>query len=334
LGVGNAGLKRGARTAPAGSGTGQGRIPVLLIAGAPRSGSTLLDRVIGMHDGFCSSGELQFIWQRSFRENQLCGCGLPFYECAFWNEVSERAFGLAPQDVDAESAARLKAAVESKRQLHWLVLKAPPRFRSALSAYGEQLERVYSAVLEVSGDRVVVDSSKDPRHGFVLSRLERFEVHVVHLLRDPRAVAFSWQRVRRRPEIHWKSQDMMTQQTAASSARWTAHNALVELLAASAESYSRVRYEDFVMNPGETLARIMAPYDWIDREQAPVTGRRVVLEPSHSVAGNPMRFKNGPLDIALDDEWRSAMGTHDRRTVASVTWPLLARYGYSLRAGR
>jgi Sulfotransferase family len=261
-------LPQGARETLVRSGPGPDRIPVLLIAGAARSGSTLVDRVIGMHDGFCSTGELQFIWQRSFGENQLCGCGVPFYECAFWRDVSGRAFGVEPRDVDAAAAARLKAFVDDKRHLQWLVLRAPPRFRSELLAYGDLLERLYSAVLEVSAARVVVDSSKDPRHGFVLSRLKRFEVHVVHLIRDPRAVAFSWKRTRRRPEIHWKSQDMMIQRAGASSARWTAHNALVEILSRSAASYCRVRYEDFVVNPGAALSRIFASHDWIDDKSA------------------------------------------------------------------
>jgi hypothetical protein len=305
------------------------RIPVLLIAGAARSGSTLLDRVIGMHDGFCSMGELQFIWGRSFGENQLCGCGMPFHECPFWREVSDTAFGVEPGDVDHEAATRLKSFVDDKRHLQWLLLKAPPRFRAELTAYGDLLERLYSTILDVSSARVVVDSSKDPRHGFVLSRLKRFEVHVVHLIRDPRAVAFSWKRTRRRPEIHWKSQDMMVQQTVAASARWTAHNALVELLGASAASYCRVRYEDFVVDPGATVAKVLAPYEWIDAATA--AARQVILEPSHTVAGNPMRFKTGPLDIRLDDEWRLAMPRRDRLSVVAATWPLLARYGYSLR---
>jgi Sulfotransferase family len=308
------------------------RIPVLLIAGAARSGSTVLDRVIGTHDGFCSMGELQFIWQRSFGENQLCGCGLPFHECAFWREVSVSAFGVEPRDVDVDAATRLKAFIDDKRHLQWLVLKAPPRFRSELLAYGDLLERLYSAVLRVSGARVVVDSSKDPRHGFVLSRLKHFDVHVVHLIRDPRAVAFSWKRTRRRPEIHWKSQDMMIQQAGASSARWTVHNAFVELLSGSAASYCRVRYEDFVVNPAATVSRILAPYEWLSERPAAESAEPVVLETAHTVAGNPMRFKGGPLNIALDDEWRISMPAHDRALVTAATWPLLLRYGYSLRA--
>jgi hypothetical protein len=126
----------------------------------------------------------------------------------------------------------------------------------------------------------------------------------------------------------------MVQRTCASSARWTAHNALVELLGASASSYCRVRYEDFVVNPGAAVSKILAHHDWIDEESATAAARQVVLEPSHTVAGNPTRFKNGPLDIKLDDEWRLAMGRSDRLSVAAATWPLLSRYGYSLRAGQ
>jgi hypothetical protein len=57
----------------------------------------------------------------------------------------------------------------------------------------------------------------------------------------------------------------------------------------------------------------------------------VGVAPAHTVAGNPMRFANGSLSIELDDEWRTAMPVRDRVSVAAATWPLLARYGYSVR---
>jgi len=310
----------------------RGAIPVLFIAGAARSGSTLLDRVIGMHDGFCSTGELRFIWQRCFGENQLCGCGAPFHECAFWREVSVSAFGVEPSEVDAATAGRLQESVEQKRNVPWLALKLPARDPSGLRAYGDLLERLYRAVLDVSTAGVVVDSSKDPRHGLLLSRLECFDVHVVHLVRDPRAVAFSWQRPHRRPEIHWERQDMMIQHVRASAARWTTHNVVAELLGASAASYCRVRYEDFVANPSAALSRILTPHDGFNAKPGGVTAGQVVLDRSHTVAGNPMRFKSGQLSIKLDDEWRTTMPLGDRLSVAAATWPLLARYGYHLRA--
>ncbi len=325
-----------------------GPIPVLFIAGSARSGSTLVDRVIGMQDGFCSTGELQFIWGRSFGENQLCGCGMPFHDCPFWRRVTDRAFGVVPSRVDQEAAARLKASVDRKDHIPALLSRRAPRPDSDLFAYGELLQRLYGAILDVSQARVIIDSSKDPRHGLALARLRSFQVHVVHLVRDPRAVAFSWTRVRNRPEIHWKDEDMMTQGAWSSAARWTTHNAVVELLGAAASSYCRVRYEDFVANPDATLSRILAPYEWsgetprtaldgapaLDGARASANGRQVQLEPTHSVSGNPMRFQTGPLRIKLDDEWRTALPAPDRLAVEAATWPLMARYGYSLRAAR
>jgi hypothetical protein len=308
-------------------------IPVLFIAGAPRSGSTLLDRVIGMHDGFCSVGESHFIWERSFGQNHLCGCGSPFQECSFWEEVSQRAFGVKITQVDEKTAIRQKESVDRKRHLPWLILShRPARYQSALLTYGETLERLYGAILRTSGERVVVDSSKDPKHGLILSRLPGFQLHVVHLVRDSRAVAFSWRRSRRRPEIHWKAEDMPIERVTSTATRWTIHNALVESLSASAASYCRIRYEDFVEDPNVALSRIMAPYEWMQPKMLGAENAAVALEPTHTVSGNPMRFEHGQVNIKLDNEWRHAMNLRDRSSVTAVTWPLLARYGYPLRS--
>jgi hypothetical protein len=308
------------------------RIPVLFVAGAARSGSTLLDREIGMHQGFCSSGELTFIWQRSFRENHLCGCGVPFHECCFWREVSELAFGVEPALVDEQAAEQLKARVDSKWRVPYMAVPGVSPHQPELLAYGELLERLYAAILQVSHARVIVDSSKDPRHGLVLSKIPHIELHIVHLVRDPRGVAFSWKRVRRRPEIHWKVQNMMTKGTWGSASRWTTHNLVAELLSASAASYCRVRYEDFVADPNAALERILEPFPWASSSHPDIHGDELVLEPMHTMAGNPMRFHTGSLRLKLDEEWREAMPLRERFAVDAATWPLMGRYGYSFRA--
>jgi len=51
---------------------------IILIAGHSRSGSTLLDRLLGEMDGFVTVGELRCLWIRGLREDQLCGCGTAF----------------------------------------------------------------------------------------------------------------------------------------------------------------------------------------------------------------------------------------------------------------
>lgn len=307
-------------------------IPVLFIAGAGRSGSTLLDRVIGTHEGFCSMGELYFIWERSFGQNQLCGCGLPFHECSFWEEVSRKAFGVSTDGVDDTTAIRLKEYIGWKRYLRWLALsRSHARYQSALLTYGGLLERLYGGILSASGARVIVDSSKDPVHGLILAQMPGFELHVVHLVRDPRAVAFSWRRSRRRPEIHWEAQDMPRESILTSAIRWSGQNALAELLGRSAQSYSRLRYEDFVAAPSAALADIFAPYEWTGDTRDPTENMAVELEPTHTVSGNPMRFKHGEVKLKIDSEWLSAMTPYDRRSVTAITWPFLLRYGYPIR---
>jgi hypothetical protein len=83
---------------------------------------------------------------------------------------------------------------------------------------------------------------------------------------------------------------------------------------------------------------IARPREWLDRILRMVAGRPVELplidertidlRPSHSVKGNPDRLRTGPVELRLDDEWKTRMGPADRRVVTTLTWPLLMRYGY------
>jgi len=219
-------------------------IPVLFIAGASRSGSTLLDRVIGMYDGFCSMGELHFLWERSFAQNQLCGCGLPFHDCSFWEQVAQEAFRTSTGEVDFQRALDLKSKIGWKR----FIARGGPYMRKRgaqgrmVQRYGNLLADVYRGILSVTGERAIVDSSKDPVHGFLLAQNPRFAVHVVHLVRDPRAVSFSLQRSRKRPEIHWTEAEMPKESVYLSTVRWLGLNALVELLGRSSSSYVGLWY--------------------------------------------------------------------------------------------
>jgi hypothetical protein len=313
------------------SGTGHSRhIPVVFITGAGRSGTTLLERVISTHDGFWSVGELHHIWERSFRENQLCGCGVPFHECPFWGEVSLAAFGVEPAEFDEAAVLRHKRSLQRKGHLPTLMLH-PERLGPSVLDYARYLDRLYTMIFRVSGAQAIVDSSKEPRHGLILSALPGVRVHAVHLVRDPRAVAFSWRRERRRPEIYWSSENMDVYRLSKAAMEWLAYNSLAEALKAHASSYCRVRYEDFVGDPTGVLARIMSSCSFFDRTSKQIDDHTVTLQPSHTAAGNPMRFRSGKVALELDDEWRRAMPMRDRAEVTALTWPLLLRYGYRLR---
>ncbi len=306
------------------------KIKVLYIGGCSRSGSTLLESMLGQVDGFLATGEMWHIWSRSFTENQLCSCGQPFRQCDFWQQVTEAAFG-GMDRIDPAEMMALKASVLSPR--HVPLLLAPwlqrPSYRTRLQAYEDVICRLYRAIQKVSGCRVIVDSSKFPHYAMLLGQIPDIDLSVVHLVRDSRATAYSWQRKRVRPEVHWKSSYMDGHGPLGAVFEWSSMNVLLQGLKRSAPGYCMIRYEDFVSHPRETLDEIL---DFIHEDAGNldffVGNHAVRLKPTHTVSGNPARFKSGEVKIAADGEWQEKMARGQKLAVTALTLPLLLNYGY------
>ena len=92
-----------------------------------------------------------------------------------------------------------------------------------------------------------------------------------------------------------------------------------------------VRYEDFVRTPRPIVERIVAFVGEKTEELPFVDDTTVRLVPTHTVAGNPSRFKTGDVALRPDDEWTRKMDAAQRFVVTSVARPLLGRYGYPRR---
>lgn len=306
----------------------EGKLKMIFIGGSSRSGSTLLDRMLGQIEGFFSLGEMYHIWGRSFIENQLCGCGKPFRECEFWNAVVREAFG-GFEKIDAHRVLRLQHSVARTRHVPYLAF---PRLRSrefdsALREYVEILDCLYKAIVKVSGSNVLIDSSKAPSHGFVLSEIPGVELHVIHLVRDSRAVVYSWQRKKRRPEIHWKEAYMPTLGVSKAIQEWILYNRLTELLKEKASFYKVLRYERLVNEPKPVImefAKLLKPS--IKELRFFLAQNELLLKVNHTVSGNPMRFKYGKVEIQPDLEWTTKLPRLKRYLTAIFTYPLLRKY--------
>src|SRR5215467_12341244 len=80
-------------------------VDVVYIAGYGRSGSTLLDLMLGRIDRWFSMGEFRQFWHAR-RDDWRCGCGESVRTCPVWADVVERAQPGADQNViDAARAA-------------------------------------------------------------------------------------------------------------------------------------------------------------------------------------------------------------------------------------
>jgi hypothetical protein len=304
-----------------------GRVKVLYVVGLGRSGSTILSNSLGQIGGYFSAGELNFIWKHNVLENRLCGCGRPFRECPVWTRVMDEAFG-GMDGVDPREMMRLQASGTRTRHIP---LMFAPRGERVLKERLEKLlinyRRLYEAIGTVTDSRVIVDSSKEPAHGYAMSLVPGVDFRVVHLIRDPRAAAYSWLKKKPQPDSE-EIEHMVRFSPTKSAALWDAWNASAEALwRRTPDKYLHLRYEDFVADPRASLERILGLVGVT--AEPPLAGEREVrLGVSHTVSGNPNRFETGAVELRPDREWISKMNPRDKALVTSLTLPLLRRYGY------
>ena len=323
-------------TAERGATRGQ-RLKVLFVGASGRSGSTIVGNVLGEMSGFFHAGELRTLWGRGLIGGRLCGCGLPVGECDFWTAVLALTLrdadgnSLDPREVNRlhEASVHLRYLPRMLRQPHGSAPDFP-----ALKNYGATAERLYLAIGEVTGARVIVDSSKQPADAAVLRFLPNLDPYFLHLVRDPRAVAYSWQRRKTSPG-EGSRQEMMRLGPMTSSRNWMVVNLAVEALRRR-ESASRsrlVRYESFIADPRRTVARILDLLSEEHQEMAFIDDHLVHLTPGHTAGGNPDRFRTGATVLREDREWREKQRFSDRSVSTAITLPLLGRYGYPVFAG-
>lgn len=294
---------------------------VLFIVGASRSGSTLLERLLNELPGVTSVGELQRVWRRGFVENQLCSCGQPFQDCPFWDQVQQRlrADGTATdaRTVDALSRRAFRRG-----------LRPLPTGEAILTHWS----RLFAAIADASGARWLVDSSKDPVYAAQLAHVPGFQTRYLHLIRDPRAVAYSKMRRRLRPEIHWAEAYMATRSAWGSAGSWNQTHRVAEVArGAVGRPWQRLRYEDLAADPRGALSPLVSALDLpaMDVDPLAFLGDGVArVGVGHSVSGNPMRFGHGDLRVVPDEEWRQAMPRRSRFEVSLRSYAGLRRYGY------
>lgn len=308
---------------------------VVFLGGLGRSGTTLLERLLGEVPGIVPLGEVVHLWARSVLADEACGCGEPFGVCPFWDKVGMRAFGGWSADL-AHRMIALRARVDRTRRIPTLARllaeeragngRWPTPGTAELDEYVAVHRDLYDAAGEVADCPVVIDSSKHASLAFCLAAAG-VDVHVVHVVRDPRAVAHSWRRRVERPEdgrpmTHWSP--------SRTSLHWLSENLGLGLLARRGVPVTRVRYEDLLGAPADTLRRLVARIGLSCRLDF-LSGSWAELSTAHTASGNPIRFTVGRTELTRDDSWRAAAGSRQLRLVTALTWPLMIKYGYHRR---
>jgi hypothetical protein len=314
----------------------QAKPRVLYICGWGRSGSTILDRILGEAPGFASVGELRSLWDAD-PSTQRCGCGDLVAACVFWGPILAAMSAVSGYTVD--SVRELRDETSRSRHLLRLWRTARNDGRRPLSAamrYGDVLTGMYAAVRAATRSAIVVDSSKHPAEALLLAARPDVDLTVLHLVRDPRAAAFSWSKRSGSTTGSSRREGLPQRGALSSSAWWTIWNAVAEgmLRPLLGSRYLSLRYEDVMASPRDQLGAVVQRLG-MSAGELPFSGsHEVILGPAHTVAGNPNRMSTGAVRLESDGEWKTALGRTDRWKATIPALPMLHHFGYSLRTTR
>jgi hypothetical protein len=303
---------------------------VLYIGGCTRSGSTLVDRMLGQLPGFVSTGEFGLLTTHSLAENRLCGCGRRFRDCPYWQAVGTSAFG----SWDAPEVRELVALhPQVTRQRHLVQLAAPrlfPGFSGRVSRYRELLARLYRGVATVTGAEVVVDSTKAPAYAVVLRGTPDIDLRILQLVRDSRGTAYSATKRQTMRDSVDRTVYKHRYAPTVIALRWVLYHTIFDLIARSGTPRLVARYEDVVRAPRNALPDIarFAGRTVGEEDLGFVSEGAVHFKEDHTAVGNDARLEHGTVALREDDAWRTRLAPRSRRAVTLLSWPLLKRWRY------
>lgn len=303
---------------------------IAYILGSGHSGSTLLAMLLGVQPEACTVGEMRV--PSVDGEQYLCSCGEPIRKCGFWKQVGEGMAkrgipnfditdaGMSIHDVDSAYAHRLLkplprgAVLETARSL---ALGFSPAWQNHLRNVHHRNKALVEVLREITGAKVVIDSSKIALHLKYLLQSPDLNIKVIYLVRDGRAVTTSMLG-------HNFNCGTREQTIAGAALSWRKNNESAERVLADLpkSQWVHLQYEELCRRPLETV-RSLCEFLGMDTSNIVMDFR---ARQQH-ILGNEMRMKSGS-DIRLDERWRKALSKEDLDIFESVAGEANRKYGY------
>lgn len=300
------------------------KIPVVYILSTGRSGSTLLDLLLGSSENTWTLGEAQILpWE--LRENrQPCGCGVQVAECEFWRNVLPNL----PIGEGTYPIEHFRETHTSAKAFRWHILSSllfnhrDENLRKAAQEYGDLNAKYFSEVRAEAESRTnreiqwLVDASKDHYRLLWLDASDRFDLRVVFLTKSPQAYAYS--RIK-------SSSVGRLRMTAHATVSWTLINALMYLICRRRfqSRFRHVHYRDIAAAPDVYRTRFE---EWLDVAFPTWHSTAIREYENHGISGNHMRLENTP--IRLDEAWKHQLTSLEKSLAQGLSFPLAQILGY------
>ena len=284
------------------------KINLIYIASNGRSGSTLLDMLLGRHKNCFTLGEFQVLSIEYIVNKHLCGCGKRLDMCDFWDGIIKKNKKI----IFDGSISRFRKN-DNGSVLRWKELKDiffnTFNSKKEISRYGLENYKVLKSLIKTAQSNkkinFLIDASKDPYRLAWLLRSKYFEIKILHIIKLPEAFVYSMCKNEQNFVKRWFKTIRM-------SLRWILQNIIISKVS-NKHSKKKIRYEELALNTHTNLKEI---FNFLNLKYQN-TSKDVFQKKNHAIAGNIMRFNS--RKILLDDKWKSKMSKLDKYTVFIIT---------------
>jgi Sulfotransferase family len=269
---------------------------VVFLVGCPRSGTTLLQRMLDAHPLVAIAPETFFIHR-------------------FWR-VRDDLGDLS----DNENHNRVVQSFIDMPEFTEMNLD-PNQFRKAALKLPRSLPTLFALLLHQFRERrnATIIGEKTPSHLHHMITLKSLfpQARFVHIIRDPRAVANSWQ------HVPWSR--MRIENVARMWRReMTGSRQVAQMLCSDILAF---HYEDLARESEKTL-REVCQFLSIPYEQSMLSYHQT-NESTVNVQREPWKANvSKPVDPSRIDQWKSELSRNQISMIESASWPELTRQGY------
>lgn len=298
---------------------------LVYIIGTSYSGSTLLGAYLGLQpDSFCA-GELGSWTLRQGSEKLACSCGITRVDCPFWQEVKSK--WLKNGTIGWEDIRKIQSPIERFRRVSSIRIGSNPNAR--LDEYSNLMRNLFNILSEVSGKQIVIDTSKRVGRAASLARVDDLDITYIHLVRDGRGFLAS--RLKRFEQGRQGLTGTLISNNfiIRSSLEWIMINRTAErILSSSRRPFLRLRYEDLVLHPVESLERIGGLLGvGMDDVVSQMASDEPI--PRGHIGGGNLNHLSGQIVFHLDESWKQTLPRSAQHLFWLFACQIAFKYGYT-----
>ena len=282
---------------------------IVYIAGYGRSGSTLLERLLASSVEVIATGEFCNVAQ-VYASSECCSCGVKASDCSQWRSFFSSFAEVLPKY--DEGRRRIESA--------WGILLPSRKHNELVSKQFRALSREHNSH--------ILDSSKTTRlsirRPFVLANTNHLKM--IHLVKDGRVCLISNIKGSNRKLAKGENDVTYRWPFLKTLLAWPIANVAAEIFGLlNPNRYIRVRFEDFIASPFETLEKIEQFLEVDLSQSKKIVSENQEIPIAHQIAGNRIAKQR---HIKLNAATKHSFGSLKVRLFTILNFLPLLRYGY------